>query len=816
MNGKTQSRLAEIEAFLNRNLAAQAMEALAGLLRTLPYEELSLARPDIEGLVNRFLPKRRRDLLSALERRLHGGRVELSGAHVPTGTYRSGGTRSRGVSQPLIAHDPAARGLDYSVRLNTLRDKHIFQWSTAYRETINYIFKDMVAAGDTLEQFDSRTKELAALLEQHATDIFQRGFNYITGTQGAAIDVALAKSIGGLQRFVFLVIDAYSASNVTSKNAAVRVRAVTSAMICGILRGYGRVHLKEMQGWDLLREYPMQWAHAIAFTTSTDLQSVLDASIRSDLVDGLGELVVPVQLAVDRVLQALPPQYHALPRVGRFSQYPPRFETTLAAPTLAGRNTVRVTSFLAAQSDPGLIQDSLASGANAVVARVNADLWYQHEGTWHGKVIDATRVGSRDDLVENVAERLVAVIGSALADPIAVPDGPRLLSRNAAGEFPLGDPIVRQFYLVQRHSVRQLLNTFADGTGAHVWCSVRRSGKTTATGDLAGDTDRTVVIIQTMDHQPSQPDLNIFFTRIMAALSAGDGIEPTFFTSVVGDCALASSPAKLQGARKVFIIDEYETLFGLLNAKARQDDWTRFAVVQPLLSQMVAFSASNLLIFLGQRPDAHAILMSQNQLTPLVKQDSFPLFEHRQGSTTSEFAQFLSKVLEGMRVSPGFIDAVYVETSGHPYLTVNMMVDLCDWLIANHRAADLQLESTDIEAFTRDRLTPAVLQRSSYYGTFQQMMADSLSEATRSSEPWLHAVAVVMQRICKQHPRALGCPEPRYRELASDVARLLNATPGQLLQSAKMANFLAEGAGQVRPAIRLLGRLAAVSAAEVN
>ncbi len=787
-----------------------------GLLRTLPYEDLSLARPDIEGLIQRFLPKRRRDLLSALDRRLRGAAVGPPAAHAPASGHETVGTRERGAGQPLLAQAPAARGLDYSVRLNALRDRHIFQWSTAYRETINYVFKDMVGADDTLEQFDARTKELGALFEDHATEIFQRGFNYITGTQDAAIDVDLAKSIGGLQRFVFLVIDAYSASKSTSKNAAVRVRAVTSSMVCGILRGYGRVHFRQMRGWDLLREYPTQWAHAIAFTTSTDLQSVLDASPPSDFIDGLRELIVPVQLAVDRVLLSLPPHAHALPRVGRFSQYPLRFETTLVAPTPAGRGTVRVASLLAAQSDPTLIEDSLASGADAVVAQVSAGLWHQHEGAWHGKVVDATRVGSQDDLVENVAERLIAIIATALAEPVTVAGGSRLLSRNAAGEFPLGDPIVRQFYLVQRHSVRQLLQTFADGTGAHVWCSVRRSGKTTATGDLAGDTDRTVVIVQTMDHQPGQPDLNIFFTRIMAALNAGAAIEPTFFASAVGDCALASSPAKLQGARKVFIVDEYETLFGLLNARARQDDWSRFAIVQPLLSQMVAFSTSNLLVFLGQRPDAHAILMSQNQLTPLIRQDSFPLFEHRQGSTTSEFAQFLSKVLEGMRVSPGFIDAVYAETSGHPYLTVNMMVDLCDWLISNHRAADLELESTDMEGFARDRLMPAVLQRSSYYSTFQQMMADSLSEVTRSSEPWLHAVAVVMQRICKQHPRALSCAEPRYREMASDVARLLNTTPGQLLQSAKMANFLAEGAGQVRPAIRLLGRLAAVSAAEVN
>ena len=198
--------------------------------------------------------------------------------------------------------------------------------------------------------------------------------------------------------------------------------------------------------------------------------------------------------------------------------------------------------------------------------------------------------GSLDDLTENLAERLGALISAGLADSAPASGSPRLLSRNAAGEFPLGDPIVRQFYLVQRHSVRQLLNAFAEGTGAHVWCSVRRSGKTTATVDLSGDTERTVVVIQTMDHQPGQPDLNIFSARIVAAIASGNALETTFFEAAVADCALASSPAKMQGARKVFIVDEYETLFGLLNAKARQDDWTRYAIVQPLLSQMVAFS----------------------------------------------------------------------------------------------------------------------------------------------------------------------------------------------------------------------------------
>ena len=200
-----------------------------------------------------------------------------------------------------------------------------------------------------------------------------------------------------------------------------------------------------------------------------------------------------------------------------------------------------------------------------------------------------------------------------------------------------------------------------------------------------------------------------------------------------------------------------------------------------------------------------------------MRQDSFPLFEHIEGSTTSEFAQFLWRVLSGLSMSAAFIDSVYTETSGHPYLTVNLMIDFCDWLIANHRrTSSLRLGPADMDGFTRDRLNAAVLQRSGFYSTFQQMIADSLSEAIRAKEPWLHAVTLVMQQICKKHPRALSCSQPRYREIASDTARSINLSPGQLLQGATMANFLANQGGQVRPAIRILGRLAAVAVAEVN
>ena len=142
------------------------MNGLSDLLRSLPFEELSLARPDIEALINRFLPKRKRDLQHALEVRLRGGSGSARAIQVA-----APGRQAPAAIQPLIADDPASKALEYSVRLNTLRDKHIFQWNTAYRDD-QLIFKDMLTKRAAPDDAEERGRAVAGLLEQHAADIF--------------------------------------------------------------------------------------------------------------------------------------------------------------------------------------------------------------------------------------------------------------------------------------------------------------------------------------------------------------------------------------------------------------------------------------------------------------------------------------------------------------------------------------------------------------------------------------------------------------------------------------------------------------------
>ena len=295
-------------------------------------------------------------------------------------------------------------------------------------------------------------------------------------------------------------------------------------------------------------------------------------------------------------------------------------------------------------------------------------------------------------------------------------------------------------------------------------------------------------------------------------------LSPSFFRDIVRSCATAVSPLQARAPKRVFVIDEYESLFGHLDAAVRRDDALRYSVVQPLLSQMVAFSIDNLLILLGQRPDAHFILMSQNQLSPLVKQDAFPLFDHQAKGTDTEFSKFLTLVLtEKIPFGPSFADAVFSLTAGHPYLTVNVLVDFCQWLIDNNTPTDaVRLTEADFQSFSQDRLKPAALKDSSRYSFFQKMLAEYLSELARRREPWLYAVASVLHRLCRDHPRALATSVPKYKEMVKDLAPLTGMTAEQLLTSAARANFLAYDGGRVRPAIPLMGRLAAVAVAEIN
>ena len=529
--------------------------------------------------------------------------------------------------------------------------------------------------------------------------------------------------------------------------------------------------------------------------------------------------MLPVLLALDGLCRHGNGEWTPLTRVARVYSNPLRLEVLASVLSAKGGQDLNVMMFLeSGEQDSSAIAEAAAT-SGLVVGRLSPDarIWIENEK--NTTVLDATVVGDEADHIQSLTDRSSSGFRRMLGYSGTRQTPQRqVVVRNYAREFPLEDPVLRRYFLVQRHSVNHLLTMYEKGSGPHVWCSVRRSGKTTAAVDLAGITGRSLVTVQTMDPQPHAPELNIFSDRVEEVLQQRRSLDRLFFQKVVQECVLASAPLQDEVTKRVFVIDEYESLFGHLGALAREDDVVKYGIVQPLLSQMVSFSVSNLLIFLGQQPDAHHILMAQNQLSPLVRQGKFPLFDHAHGAESSEFSLFVQRVLtERLPQTPDFADAVFAESSGHPYLTVNILVDFCQWLIERETPTDgLRVGSVDFEEFASARLSGAALRKSPYYGFFQNMLSEYLSESARESEPWLYAVATSIQRLATQHPKTFTCAVPRFSKLASDLAATANVTPDSLLRSAEMANFLRVEGGQVSPAIKIMGRLAGTVLKEVN
>ena len=219
----------------------------------------------------------------------------------------------------------------------------------------------------------------------------------------------------------------------------------------------------------------------------------------------------------------------------------------------------------------------------------------------------------------STAERAFTVLDNALYPLRSKLEAKSPITYNFAREFPLLHPDKMSFFHVPRTSVRDLLRTFERRNGVRLWCSVRRSGKTTACFDMETTTGDSVIVGQTCGVPPTA-DAATFYHRVRGAVESGRMVPNSFVENIVTACA----PVDIDGRRTVLIIDEYETLFGLLKNAVKDNAGLRYNVVQPILDQLVTFAHDNLLVFLGQQPDAYFILMDQNQLAPYVTQDSFP------------------------------------------------------------------------------------------------------------------------------------------------------------------------------------------------
>jgi hypothetical protein len=383
------------------------------------------------------------------------------------------------------------------------------------------------------------------------------------------------------------------------------------------------------------------------------------------------------------------------------------------------------------------------------------------------------------------------------------------LTFNFARDFPLFYPVLSKFFHVYRTSVRDLLRTIERRNGIRLWCSVRRSGKTVSCFDLGDSTGPSTVVSQTSAAIHPLPNATLFKDLVDAALSGESDLGKSFFIDTVKQCAPASPS---ETARYVFVLDEYERLFGKLASVAVARSDLEHRVVLPLLDQMVSFARDNLLIFMGQQPDAHYILMAQNQLSAYVQQDSFPLFMHL--GRSGEFAELLRKVFRQVAdFDTSFADLVFSETAGHPFLTVKLLVSFVDHLIdEGRRLGELSFHGDDFKQFVAVNLRPDRLGLSPEYDFFHKAISEAISPMGREKDPWLHVVYRSLQRLAQVSPRTLRISRSDFRLLCEELrTHELGFTADRIISTATQSNFLDWTQDEVRIKIPLLGRLAAIS-----
>ena len=662
----------ELLTQIDQNMAKGQREGperlLIELINQMSKEALMEWRQDLLKIIANFHRKRHDNLMAELDRALSiGNPPQISDEEQ--------------VVPGFMINEDSETVKSFRIALDRLADEHIFQWSTYYKDYLEENFdrylQEMI---NTMP--DDQCKLLVELLVEHSQRIFSRGYNYVRNS--VAKEAAITKSLNGLARFLEVPLDYYSIrlSRISDYGTAVSLRLLFSAVISGIIEGYSRVKFDDTTGSWVLPRFQRTWVHYLAFLTPQHAERVLQCIESGPLRDGIGTSLLPVLDAIHRFFDVAhrSEDYFPIPITGQYYWYQRRLEITMRPPPDSEtQRSVEASAFL----EDGFVSmvnlnEALARQARLVVAGLRPDTKSLIEGNrgLSEVVVDAPADGRSRVAMEayQILSQAIYLLRSRRKDKFPI-------TYNIARDFPLRDPQKAKFFHVDRKSVRDLLKTFERRNGVRLWCSVRRSGKTTACFDLPSTTGGSVVISQTCGASLEEGADTLFYRRVVDAIDLGRKIEDDFTDDVIKECL----PIGTEATRIVLVLDEYETLFGLLKS-VEPESSVRYLVVQPILNQLMAFSHENLLVFLGQQPDAHFILMDQNQLAPYVDQEPFPLFEHVTGTTTGEFSELVRKIFfERIDVTGGFIDALFAETAGHPFLSVNVLCEFFDWLIEEQR-----------------------------------------------------------------------------------------------------------------------------------
>jgi hypothetical protein len=777
---------------LNRTVKVGAAEELMrAIINSLSPAEMRSPSPRLQAALDSFFPKRKRALMNLIRTRLERS-PDIDVLDTDSGTVHA--------ERP---HKELASSLRQSLRV--LSDRHIFEWSTHYRDEVAQWFDCLVALLVDDPEDRAALSVMREEFARHAEDIYVKGFSYQTELVSRPGQDPILKSLNGLQRFLELPLEAYSSrlQNTTEADDAALTRSVCSAMIAGILEGYGQVRFHEQSGWQVLPRYAVavRWASYLPFMTYPDADRVVAQLEAGPFREGLTRCFLPTVRAIDQLLCDPAAAVFCPPQIGQFSQASRRIEALTLLPRSARQRRHLVIQCYLDQASVHIrdLEEAANRGVALIVAPLRADAheWVDAQGSLKSIVVNAMVVEP-----DGITQRAKDIIASNVQAYSGAGKSVAPIQYNFARDFPLHSPFIQRYFRVQRESVRSLLRAFDARTGVRLWCSVRRSGKTTACFDL-DSTSGASVVLQTCVTTEQYANSHLLYDRVSIALSRGMPISHRLLSDVVTD--YTDKPI-FPNTKIVFLLDEYESLFTHMKLAIRRDPELRYTVVQPVLNQMVAFSRDNLLVLIGQRPDAHYIIMDQNQLSPYIEQDLFPLFSHHPGEATSEFRDLLTRILSERL---DFEDSLYGETGGHPFLTVNVLTDFFEWLIEKRRPAVPPLTAEDFGEFSPARLGDRTIAVCREYEFFRQLIREAISEQTAQSDPWLHAVYSIMRKIASDSPTSMSCSMAELRAITDElrVPDLCGYTAEQLLAGAERSNFLTREGDRVVPRVRLMARI---------
>ncbi|MYB36349.1 MAG: hypothetical protein F4Y26_02945 [Gammaproteobacteria bacterium] len=815
MSNTVHDNLRRIESEIAKGARTQPAERLKKLIEQIGPTELDAWKGDFESVIRSFEPprqggkaaRRHRELVQSFEAAMVGG-AERPGPSVQDA--REG-----------YAISGRANDLDDLRRdLKDLAAHHLFQWQSHYRPCLEHHLARVIHQAQVEFPHGFAREAFIEMLGEHVQTTFGSGYDHARARRdGGKIDhdAAVRKSLGGLSSLLRIPLDFYALreSNTVTHRHSSCLRSVMSAAVVAVLTGFANAEFGEVTGAHVLDESKGRWATYLAFLTPVDARHLCRKLANAEIAETIRVALLPLLEGIELFYGTNQRSFFPLPTEGAYRTAPARLDVFVRTPPDTPTRRCMATAYFEYPS----LQDLEAShrlGVALIVSALRPDV---HRAAQRRDYLDKILVpvtadtdnhglaaSRRSDASGQDAFRIWDDALSALQSRWR---GASPITYNFARDFPLRKPSEARHFHVERTSVRDLLRASArDRQGILLWCSVRRSGKTTACRDLTVGTDDASVILQTCGAATDIAGSTFYrdFRGALGAAKSGEVIADDFVVASIGRCP---SGGVADAARQVLILDEYEKLFRHFTVY-EDDQRTRMLVLEPFLDQLVEFAAENLLVLLGQQPDAHFVLMDQNQLAPYVRQEAFPLFEHRQGTTSGEFADLIGKVFGGrIDFAADFADALYGEVAGHPWLTVNALVEFVEWLIAKERNLRERVSGTDFGKFVDERIAGAEISLREEFAFFRDYASRNMSATGYRSNPWIYTVYCILHGIgtssvtVDEFKRLVDrVPRPRGQRLPAWDA---------VLQQATLANFLFHDGENVAARIPLLGRIAALA-----